>query len=145
MFRWLKFLFLIVLAASFLGAAETEKVIQASVDKTAVSTGELIRYSLTIEGVFSQPQVKLPEFKDFTIVSQSQSQNYSYAKGGTKFTLKLTYILSAQEPGEFVIEPAVVKDKKSEYQSDSFRIRVEGKPLKEKKKILPYLGNATDL
>ncbi|MBU2044444.1 MAG: BatD family protein [Candidatus Omnitrophica bacterium] len=145
MFRPYRIIFLSILAVGLLGAGKTENLVKARVDKVSVSTGEPLRYTLVVEGVFDEPKLKLPEFKGFKIISQAQSENYSHLKSGTRLTLKLEYVLYAGEPGELIIEPATIEDKKSEYKSDPISVRVNGKPLKEKKKILPFLRNSTDL
>lgn len=139
MLRLSKIIVLIVIWGLFLGAGDAEQTVKASVDKTKISTGELFTYSLLVEGVFSSLQVVPPEFKDFKIASQSQSQSYSLSGKATQITVKLSYSLYAATAGEFTIEAASVLDKGKEYKSNSIIVSVEGKPLSEKKKILPLL------
>lgn len=119
--------------------------IKASVDKKEVSTGEIFHYRLEIKGKFFDPQVKLPNFKNFSVVSQVESRNYSLE--GKKVILNLVWKVSlfAPNPGTFIIEPAVVFDKGKKFSSKKIQIIVHGRPLKEKQKIQPYLDNAITL
>lgn len=144
--RSLALIFLAVVFSVLVSAeAKSDKAIKALVDKTKVATGEFFTYRIVVEGIFSQPKLTPPKFENFKVVSQSESRSYSFSKAGTKLNLQLAYILFASEPGSFIIEPATIKDKGKEYESGSIKIVVRGKPLEDKKKILPYIEGATDI
>lgn len=122
-----------------------EKVVVTTVDKRRVRAGEVFTYEVKIEGIFSQPTLSLPEFKNFKIISQVQSKSYSFVGGKVKTKINLTYRLFAQKSGVFTIRPVILNDRKKRYKSVSVKIRVEGKPLRQKKALQPYIAEGTDL
>lgn len=142
MFRTLA---IVIFCIFLLGLSPDEATIEVSIDRKEVKTGEILTYTVKIEGEFSQPKLILPEFKDFQIVSQSQSKNYSFKNDHIKTVVHLIYFLLASEPGIFTIQPAILKDGNKTYEGKSITIRVKGKPLKEKKKVLPFLEKGIEI
>ena len=123
-----------------------EKVIEVKIDKKKVETGEIFTYEIIVQGnLETSAQLKLPEFKDLKVVSQSQSRNYSVKEGLAKTTINFTYHIFAPNPGVFNIEPATLESEENKYQSRAVTIKARGKPLEEKKKILPYIKKGTSL
>ena len=123
-----------------------EKIIDVKVDKGKVETGEIFTYEVIVQGnLESSAQLKLPEFKDLKVVSQSQSRNYSIKDRVAKTTINFTYHIFAPEPGVYTIEPVTLKSGENKYQSRAIPIKARGKPLEEKKKILPYIEKGTSL
>jgi len=123
-----------------------EKVIEVKVDKKKVDTGEIFTYKIIVQGdLESEAQLKLPEFKNLRVVSQSQSRNYSVKSGLGKTTINFTYHIFAPKAGVYTIEPVTLESKDSKYQSRAITIKAKGKPLKEKMKILPYIEKGTNL
>ena len=98
-----------------------------------------------ISGVFSKPVLNLPEFKNFTVLSQRQSKEYSLEGKNIKTNMKMVYELFASRPGVFVIKPVTLKDSNRTYKGPPIKIKVKGKPLKDKRKISPYILEGTDL
>ncbi|UCC94814.1 MAG: BatD family protein [Candidatus Omnitrophota bacterium] len=139
------YIFIFCFAIFLWGFGENAKKIEARVDKQAVETGEVFIYSLKIEGDFAGSKLTLPKFEGLKIASQQQSKNYSLETDTVKLTLNLIYHLFAPQPGMFTIEPAVIERDGREYKSKRFTIEVSGRPLEEKKKILPYIQGGTDL
>jgi hypothetical protein len=119
--------------------------VEAKVDKDKVNTGEVFTYTVKIRGEFENPELTLPKFKNFKIVSQSQSKSYSFKEGKVEIEFKLVYQLFAPNPGIFEIEEVIVKDKGRKYKSKSILIKVKGKPLKEKRKISPYIEKGINI
>ena len=116
------------------------------VDKTKLETGEVFTYSIAVNGEFSEnAEITPPDFTPFEIITQNQSRNYSFRDGKMSFSVTWVYRLIAPESGTFTISETVLKDNDQELKSASFTITVEGRPLKEKKKVLPYISDATDL
>lgn len=125
---------------------ESDRIsIIAKVDKKNVETGEVFTYTLEIKGTFRNPKIKPPDFKDFKVVAQSQSQQYYYQNNQLRVSYRLKYKLMATNPGTFIIKQAVIEDENKKYQSDEITINVRGKPLKEKKKIAPYIGGGIEI
>lgn len=133
-----------LLVVSF-GLSLNNKAITAKINKQKVTTGEVFTYSLKIEGTFKDPVLKLPDFENFKVISQSQSQSYRQTKEGTENILSLIYHLFAPEPGVFTIRPATLENESTKYKSNSVTIKVKGKFLEKKKKIRPYTEKGTDI
>ena len=129
-----------------LGLSLGKKVIDATVDKRKVETGEIFTYEVIVQGNLDvSDKLKLPEFKELRVVSRSQSRNYSIKSGVAKTTLNFTYHIFAPNPGVYTIEPVTLESGENKYQSRVITIKVRGKPLKEKMKILPYIKKGTNL
>ena len=123
-----------------------KKIIAVEVDKEKVETGEIFTYEVTVQGDLElSAQLKLPEFKNLRVVSQNQSRNYSIKGGVAKTTINFTYHIFAPKPGVFTIKPVILETGENKYQSRSITIKASGKPLEEKKKILPYIEKGTIL
>jgi len=123
-----------------------EKIIDVKVDKRKVETGEIFTYEVIVQGnPESSAQLKLPEFKGLKVVSRSQSRNYSIKDGAAKTTISFTYHIFAPKPGVYTIEPVALENGENKYQSQAITIKARGKPLEEKKKILPYIEKGTNL
>lgn len=70
--------------------AEEEEVFEAKVNKNKLETGAIFSYIIKIKGEFYNPKMDLPEFKDFIVVSQVQSQRYLSQDKNINFELTLT-------------------------------------------------------
>jgi hypothetical protein len=106
--------------------ASAETTIQATVDKTNVTTDDSITYTVSIassEKVIPNPT--LPAFERFSIIAQQQSSNISFGKSGIVSSITLTLSLVPVGAGTFAIEPAQIKVKDKIYKSDSFTIEVK--------------------
>jgi len=128
-----------------LGFSPKETIIEAKTNKKQVKTGKVFQYTAKIEGVFIKPEFDLPKFKNFKIIGKQQSKSYSRKDKSTKLTIIFKYSLLAEEPGEFTIEPIVLKDSNKKYKSESIVIEVIGKPLKTRKKLLPYIEKGKNI
>ena len=85
------------------------------------------------------------EFKNFRVASQQQSKSYAFKEGKTKMIINITYGLFAVESGVFIIEPVILEDDGKKHRSKAIKIKVIGKPLKEQKKITPYIEEGTKI
>ena len=65
MLKSLSVLLAILIAFPSIGHTQDKRV-EASVDKTTVTTGEIFTYRIEIEGEFFSPKVILPEFSDWS-------------------------------------------------------------------------------
>ncbi len=128
-----------------LGLSIGEKVIEVKVDKRVVETGEIFTYQIDIQSELDTATLKLPEFKNFSIVSQSQSRNYTSKAGVKKVIINFTYLLFAPEPGKFTIEAVSLESETESHQSREITITVTGESLEKKRKILPYIEKGTNL
>jgi hypothetical protein len=78
------------------------------VDKTSLIQGQSLELSLKISGVgnfnaFDEPKLTLP--KSFTISEQDPLDETTITERGLDGSITYTYILSADEPGDFEIAP----------------------------------------
>jgi len=127
-------------------AANKQSVpITAAVDKRSIETGKRLVYTLTVSGEFNDPQVNVPEFTDFAIISHNQSQGYSYINGKGNISFNLIYELMATKPGVFTINGASLKTRDNEFKTSPITITVTGKPLEEKSRILPCVDKGIDI
>ena len=145
MLKFLKTTVGIILLITLCGYTSSGPLV-VDVDKTKLETGEVFTYSIAVNGEFSEDaRITPPDFSPFKIVTQNQSRNYSFHEGKMSFSVTFVYRLIAPEPGTFTIAETVLKDNGKEIKSATFTITVEGRPLKEKEKVLPYINGATDL
>jgi hypothetical protein len=145
MSKFAKWAIFFIFAAFYCLSVFAESQIEAKVSKDKVTTGEVFTYTLKIEGDFISPQLVLPDFKDFIVVSQNQAQNYSLKGGKTTMESVLIYGLVAPKPGKFSIKEVSLKDKGKVLHGKSFTIEVSGEALKDKRKVQPYLERGTDI
>ncbi len=108
-----------------------ETSIKAEVDKTSMTTDEALTYKLTINSSErNTPLPQIPKFEGFAVVSQAQSSNIAFVKGGIKTVIVYTFILVAKDIGKFKIEPGTIKINNKTYPSEAFEIEVtQGKAM----------------
>lgn len=139
------FLILLLLSPSVVAKRRNAPIVKAKVNKTSLKTGEVFIYTLTIEGNFSSSRIELPDFKNFIIVSQFQSQQQNIK--GSQIIMKyvLTLHLMAKRPGKFTIKEAKIKDKNKVLKSNKITIVVRGKPLEKKSPPPIFEGEGIDI
>ncbi|MBI5527508.1 MAG: BatD family protein [Deltaproteobacteria bacterium] len=121
--------------ASIALAAGSAPGIEANVDRDQVALGDTFVYSLTIvSDVDSQPsQLRLPDFKGFSDMGRSQSEqiSLSFGSGGRGFlrTKTVRATLSPNKTGTLEIGPAtaVIKGKRYEAQRIAISVLPAGK------------------
>ena len=145
MWKLFKLIIVIFFCFTFLGLALKNPGVDVGVSTRRVKTGEVFTYKIKIEGYFSKPQLKLPEFQNFKVASHSQSKSYSFKGGKTKVMINLIYHLFATKPGVFTIEPVTIEDNGVKRRSRAIKIKVIGDPLPEDKKISPYIKKGTKI
>lgn len=128
------FLFFLMLSAAF---ADTS--IKAQIDKTSLTTDEVLTYQVTIESdVRKLPAPKLPPLEGFITASQAKSSTISWGKDGVKAVVTYVFVLAPKSSGKFKIGAVSIKIGNQDYVSDSFDIEVSpGKP-KPKEEAVPY-------
>ena len=139
--RYLFFVILFIFATGFFNNSG----LSAKVSKRKMGVGEVFTYTLKVSGNFSSPELTPPEFKDFNVVSQSQSKSFSLINDEIHMDFIITYSLFAPSPGVFIIEAPQIKDNDTVLKGKPIKIKVRGKPLKEQEKILPLVKSATDI
>lgn len=121
---------------SLFSPAFAQPSIKSEVDKKQISLGDNITYKITINSEASViPELKIPVFKGFNVLSDVQSSNVSLGSEGIKTTLIRAFILQSVETGKFKIEPSSVILEGKNYMSAE--IEIEVKPGKIKPQQLP--------
>jgi len=117
-------LLFVLLQAGLVSAQDIQ--IQASVSANTVGVNEQFTYSLEISGnAASLPDVELPEFNDFMVLSgPNSSTSIQIINGSMSSTKTNTFYLQPTKEGTFTISPAVIRYKGKAYQSNSISIKV---------------------
>lgn len=118
----------------FASIALAQTSIKAEIDKKRITTDEFIIYKITLacEQKIS-PQLELPKFSDFSVVSQAQASKTSISKDKIEVNIVYTYILAPHGIGKFKIGPSKIKINKSIISSEAFDVEV----IQGKNKLLP--------
>ena len=135
--------FLILLFSSCLPTAFADEIkIGAQVDKTQVEAGELLTFSITLEGPIQEsPKIKLISFDGFQVVSSGHSQSIRLGGGSTRTALTLSYTLAPTAVGSYSLGPVSVEYKGKMIQTQPIEVKVvpsKGRP-KEKPSQAPRL------
>ncbi len=126
--------------------SEETATLAATVNKNKVTTGEIFTYVAKANGEFMAPKLKLPEFKNFVIVSKAEQRSYTAKESGIHFEEKLILNLMCPKPGVFTIEGFSVEDKGKKLTANSLTIEATGRPIEEKSKPRPpYNGEGIDI
>lgn len=117
-------LFICSFLISCLTFAQDPKV-QASVNRTSLSTNQTLQLTYTIntdDGQFTPPNFR----EHFRIYSgPNQSTNMSWINGRTSYTIQYSYILIPTKTGQVTIPPAVLKIDDKEYKSNSIVLNIQ--------------------
>jgi hypothetical protein len=120
-----KILVLTILCILFASAVFAQTSIKAEVDKTSITTDDTITYKLTITSIEKRvPQLDLPKFAGFSLLSQSESSAVSFAKNNIETALSYVFVLAPTDAGKFKIEPSHIKLQGKTYSTQSFEIEV---------------------
>jgi hypothetical protein len=133
MVKIIGFIFLGVAVASP-AFAEEELRVGAQVDRTEVTTGQVLTYSITIAGPLKEtPKVELNRFEGFQVVSTGQSQQIRVNQSQIEQALTLTYSLAPTEPGTHTLGPVKVEYQGKVYETQPIEVKVvEGSPKQKK-------------
>jgi len=109
----------------FFAYASAEISLKAEVDKKQLNTDETVTYKLALTSSEKNiPQPQMPKFGGFRILSQAQSSTVTFNNSKLKSILIFAYILAPEAAGKYKIEPAQIKAKNVQYQSEAFEIEV---------------------
>lgn len=126
----------LVFIFGFISTAFSEITFKAEVDKTIITTDELLTYKVTVKSSEKKmPQPEIPEFNGFKVISQSHSSAISFGRGSMQTTIVYIFVLSALDMGRFKIDPAFLKLKDKVYTSESFEVEVSPGKTKPKPPI----------
>ncbi len=117
----------------FAATVFAETSIKAEVDKTRISTDEILTYKLIITSTERKlPAPQVPKFEGFAVVSQAQSSTITSVKSNIKTILVYAFILAPIDIGRFKIGPSLIKIKNKTYSTDTFEIEVTQGKVKPK-------------
>lgn len=118
----LKLLFTLVLL--FTAILKTEPRFIASVSSNEVSAGERLQINFTLENA-SGTDFKAPSFKGFSVLSgPSRMQSTQIINGKVTSSISFTYVLLADNPGKYTIDPASIVVDNNRINSNSITITV---------------------
>jgi hypothetical protein len=106
-----------------------EVTIKAEIDKTSVTTDEVVAYKILITSDSqTRPVLEIPKFEGFKVLSQAHSTTINFTKVGAKNLNVYAFILLPLRIGKLKIEPSKLKVGDTNLFSESFEIEVkEGK------------------
>ena len=117
---------LVIFMSLFIAEAFAQTSIKAEVDKTIVTTDDIITYKLIITSSEKNiPKPQLPKFTGFKIISSAQSSTVSFIKGNVKTIVVYAFVLIPTDKGTFKIEPSSIKIKNETYSTGTLEIEVK--------------------
>jgi len=125
----------------FIAGVFAQTTIKAEVDKTSITTDEVLTYKLIITSLEkSVPTPQLPKFIGFKAISSTQSSSVTFTKGSVKTIVVYAFVLAPTDTGKFRIEPYSIKIKNETFSTEPFEIEVKqgkAKPKAEPEKKPP--------
>ncbi len=114
----------------FIAGAFAQTTIKAEVDKTSITTDEVLTYKLIITSLEkSVPTPQLPKFTGFKEISSAQSSSVTFTKGNMKTKVVYAFVLVPNDTGKFKIEPCSIEIRNETFSTADFEIEVkQGKP-----------------
>ena len=123
-----------------------ELSIGSAVDKTEVTTGQPLTFSITIAGPIKEtPKVQLTSFDGFQILSTGQSHQIQIQSGQIRQTLVLTYALAPTTPGTHTLGPVKVEYKGHTYQTQPIEVKVVPRSQEQEPSPEPRLEGGVTL
>jgi hypothetical protein len=114
---------LLIVAAPVL--AQGNVTVTAEVDRTGVSTDDLLTLTLTVAGDFQQlGEPQLPLLTGFNLAGSSRSSQFSMVNGVVTARTVFTYRLQPTAPGSLTIEPITVQVNGSAFQTEPITVEV---------------------
>ena len=123
----------VIFTSLFIAKAFAQASIKAEVDKTTVTSDDIITYKLIITSSEKNiPKPQLPKFTGFKIISSAQSSTVSFIKGDVKTIVVYAFVLIPTDKGTFKIEPSSIKIKNETYSTGTLEIEVKQGKVKPK-------------
>jgi hypothetical protein len=127
-----RFLVLVTLGALWvclsslpLSFAQAPVEVTADVDRSVVSTGDLVALTVTVAGDFQQvDEPELPLLSGLQVQSTARSSQFSMVNGVVTSRQTFTYRLAPTAPGSHTIDPITVKVDGITYLTDAITIEV---------------------
>ena len=130
------------------GVGAQDVTVQASVDRTRVEVGDLIRFTVEVEaaqmGRVSAPQVPTPDGLQLTGSTSSTSMSVNIVNGEmtTKRTTAYIFSFRAEKEGAFVLGPAQLTHEGGTILSDHVRVEVVKRSGRPQTRPAPSTGRS---
>jgi hypothetical protein len=115
---------LIGLVLPLTAAAQSDEVISATVDRTTLTTDDLLTLTVTIDRATGASEPVLPALDGFNLLGTSSGTEISILNGDMSVRLAYTYYLQPTLAGELVIPPFTTSVNGQTYQTDPILISV---------------------
>jgi hypothetical protein len=112
------------LARPPVAAAQSDDVISATVDRTTLTTDDLLTLNVTIDRAAGASEPVLPALDGFNLLGTSSGTEISILNGDMNIRLAYTYYLQPTQAGDLVIPPFTTSANGQTYQSDPILITV---------------------
>jgi len=120
-------LVILLCALAARAAEDVELFARADADEVALDGTLTLQITATFSSKGEQADLQLPEFKDFDVVSRSQSEqvSFGFVNGAPNFrrTTVTTVLLTPRRAGQLVIEPAQITYRGRPYRTQSISVR----------------------
>lgn len=115
----------IIFACLFINTAFAQTSIKAEIDKTILTTDEVLTYKLIITSLEKEiPLPQIPKFTGFKVVSSAQSSSVTFIKGSMKTIVVYAFVLLPEGSGKLKIEPTSIKINKEMFSTGAFEVEV---------------------
>jgi len=132
----------VALAAGAAVAAAQELVFSAKVDVTTAAIGDAVTLSLTLSGDVAGVQLPPPQFPEgITVVSRSQSSQFSVQQGVVERSVSVLYVLVPQQAGTFRLGPFMAVKHEQAFKTEPIELTV--KPASPPLRRPPDKGRVT--
>lgn len=105
-------------------AAQSGGVVTAEVDRTSLSTDEVLLLTVTVDLATDAGQPSLPALDGFDLLSSSNSAQFHLGNGGMQAQAIYQYQLRPTRPGTLTIGPIEVEVGGQRYQTDPITVQV---------------------
>lgn len=105
-------------------AAQDEAVISATVDRTTVTTDDLVTLTVTVDRAAGASEPGVPALDGFSLLGTSSGTQISIVNGDMSVTIAYTYYLQPTQAGELVIPPFTTTANGQTYQTEPILISV---------------------
>jgi len=115
----------VLLCSTVPALAQADVTFTASVDRTTITSDDLLTLQLTLAGAFhSSNQPQIPPLEGFAVVGTNQSSQFSMVNGAVSSQVVFTYRLQPTKTGALTIPAIPIQVGDQTYQTDPITIEV---------------------
>ncbi len=105
-------------------AAQDNEVITATVDRTALTTDDLLTLTVTVDRAAGATEPILPALDGFSLLGTSSGTQISIINGDMSVQMAYTYYLQPTQAGDLIINPFTTTANGQTYQTEPILIKV---------------------